>query len=172
LRWGDIASRVYADNKSHDFYYFTRRLPGLKQTQIWQQGNFLHRTDLTSRTQDMISKLGWKIDLCNLDMVPSYYSYHICRTSLYRDYVENFLKPMMAMMDDKHDVSLQTWLNEDAHYTSYTGSVDVERLRKISGFPYYTKHAFISERLFPTYAALKGWTGKDISGHPKIAKGA
>lgn len=39
-------------------------------------------------------------------------------------------------------------------------AVPAIHLAEMTGVPYYTRHAFIMEGLFPTYAALRGWTGK------------
>ena len=172
IHWGDLRARIYADNKAHDFYYIKHSIAGFKN-QVWRQGSFAHRIDLTSYTEKLIAELGYKdVDLMNMQLVPSYYGYQICRTELYRDFMENFLKPIITKMEDKSRADLQDWLNQDANYTSYGGAVDAERLRKVTGFPYYTKHAFITERLFPTYAALKGWTGKEISNYPTKSKKA
>ncbi len=163
IRRGDIRAQIYADNKAHDFYYFTRRLPGIKQKQLWQQANFLHSTDLTSYIQMLLSELGFNVDLLKMDLVPAYFSYQICKTMLYQDYIETLLKPMIALMEDTSRPDLQAWLNQDANYERYGNALTKERLREITGFPYYTKHTFITERLFATYAALKGWKGKVIS---------
>lgn len=37
------------------------------------------------------------------------------------------------------------------------------RLESITGRPHYTRHSFVLEGLFPTYAAIRGWSGKAFS---------
>ncbi len=59
-----------------------------------------------------------------------------------RAYVENRLHRAIVLLRANGDASSKS------------------RLMEFTGFPYYTKHAFIAERLFPTYAAIKGWKGK------------
>jgi len=159
----DIRAFIAATaHENYDFYYFSGRILKTKKTRLWQQANFWHRSDLTTYTEKMIRELGFDCTLTDLQTVPGYYSYQICRTPLYRDYVENFLKPIKSKMDDLSDIQLQQWVNQDANYARYGDTVQVEELRKITGYPFYTKHAFITERLFPTYATLKGWRGKAI----------
>ena len=139
----DIRGFIREQEPHHyDFFYFSGRILKPERSKLWRQGNFLHRTDLTSYTQKLMSELGFDCDLLNLEVAPSYFSYHICRTDLYCEYVEKFLIPMMEKMEDSYRHDLQDWLNQDAHYSRYGDTVEAERLRQITGHPFLYQACF------------------------------
>jgi len=193
---------IVEDEKSCDFYY-ANWWWGTTNS-VWKQNEFWLQIDLTSWPKKIFEELGYKLDLDKLNILPSFYNYQICRTSLYRDYIENLLRPFMEIMEDQTRTDLQSWLFEPVPYVrapSVTGvngqilkallsslpfrrrdeflkilnqflgnikianpnKVSPQNLKNITGEPYYTKHSFVMEALFPTYAAFRGWTGKPFS---------
>jgi hypothetical protein len=193
---------ILSDGKAHDFYY--ANWWWRTNNSIWKQTETWVGTDLTTWPRRLMVELGYEIDFEKLNILPSFYNYQICRTELYKEYVERLLLPIMRMMDDPSREELQVWLNEPVNYSrspSVTGMkgrilkkllsplatkdrdrflmvlskvlgrfqttnpnlVSSNSLQSITGRPYYTRHSFVMEALFPTYAALRGWSGKPFS---------
>jgi hypothetical protein len=77
--------------------------------------------------------------------IPAFYSnYWIAKTHSFRSYLP-FVRDMIHVMEK--DTYIQNILNENALYFE---RIDKEKLIQIFGFPYYTYHPFILERL-PCY---------------------
>jgi len=197
-----IEQFILKDGKSQDFYY-ANWWWGTSRS-VWNQTENWVGTDLTSWSKKLFSELGFNIDLEQLRVLPSFYNYQICRSNLYREYVVNLLKPVIAMMEDLNRQELQAWLYEPVSYSRspcVTGTrgrmlrgllsflptkerdqillllnkflgrfpitnpnlLTTDKLKSITGRPYYTRHSFVMEALFPTYAAFRGWSGKPFS---------
>jgi hypothetical protein len=79
-----------------------------------------------------------------------YRNYWIMRKELFLKYSEVVKRAMELMEED--DV-LREWANEDS---SYVGNNSTEVLLEVSGYPYYTFHSFIIERLVCFFATVEG----------------
>lgn len=86
------------------------------------------------------------------EITPFYCNYWLTTSELMLEYVEFALK-YMEKLDDNTDIILQNMLNSDA---KYMGSLSKERLKNITGFPYYTNHCFVMERLPCIYFWKRG----------------
>src|SRR5207237_34571 len=83
--------------------------------------------------------------------VPVFFcNYWMIRTNWMIKYV-NFAVKYMEKLDDVNDLYLQKLLYANANYE---GRLPAERLIQISGFPYYTHHCFVMERLPSIFAWL------------------
>jgi len=107
----------------------------------------------------IVQALGYNVRLNELVIRGVHYSSQVCKTELYQEYVDKMLKPAMAYMDDPKNADLQKWLNEPDPYVRTADPLSGEALKVITGRPHYTKHVFITERLFPIYAGIRGWRG-------------
>ena len=194
-----IEAMISADSMHHDYYYVGNPC---NYTQVWKWPEMLMKCDLTSWTEVLLNRLGYRVNLRELNTPGSFYNYQICKSELYRQYVDEMLQPMIDLMNDTENQALQDWINTKVNYIRckppkkvysqtfcaiialfpagtrdtlmrYTANIYAanrlihnpafaERLKSITGFPYYTKHTFIAEMLFPTYAAIKGWKGKQF----------
>jgi hypothetical protein len=82
---------------------------------------------------------------------PIYQNAFCAKSSLYRDYVSNYLSPAMALMSS--DVSLKELCWKDSNYSNLnkTDSAQQDYLERMIGVPYYPMHPFILERLFAIF---------------------
>lgn len=80
----------------------------------------------------------------NYRNIPAFFcNYFVTKTKWMEKYVEFAIK-FMEYLDDSSDIYLQNLLNSNS---CYIGKVKKEKLLEITGFPYYTHHPFIMERL-------------------------
>lgn len=147
-----LVDRVAADGPSPFDYYY----PHFGCGHPWRQGAGCHGEKFVACARGVLSALGVRGDPLELPCPPVYCDYEIARTDLYEDFVRNCLAPAVCVMSEARG-ELRALLWSDAKYTE--GKVTPERALALWGVPFYTMHAFVAERLFPTYAALKGWRG-------------
>lgn len=93
-------------------------------------------------------------DITKLDTPIIYQNAFIAKSSVYLDYVQNFLNPLIVIME--RNKQIKDLLMKDARYTE--PKLSREKMIETFGVPYYTFHAFVCERFFSTYMALN----KDI----------
>lgn len=96
----------------------------------------------------------WKFVSEHFDKIqtPNIYSNaFIARTSIYEDYVINFLNPFMTYL-----VYIESAQQPCLSYTKMKAKqgVTADHLERVTGYPYYTLMPFICERLFSTYLAF------------------
>ena len=93
-------------------------------------------------------------DITKLNTPIIYQNAFIAKSEIYLDYVQNFLNPLVVIMEQNKEI--QKLLNKDAKYKESKLSRD--KLIETFGVPYYTFQPFVCERFFSTYLALN----KDI----------
>lgn len=147
---------IINSNSKYDYYYFA-----LNVAHPWREINEISG-DHTTFTELILEKMGWKANLTTMKMHSVFFNYQICKTELYREYVATFLKPFMQLLETSDIKELQEWLLENCRYIRPLKPLSEEKLIEICGVPYYPKNTFITERLFATYASLKGWRGKTM----------
>ena len=73
-----------------------------------------------------------------------YSNFFVCRTEIYKDYVNNYIKPAIDLLETKYkDLA---WKN-----ANYTSDLTKEQLKEYTGLDYYPMHTFVLERLFALY---------------------
>lgn len=121
------------------------------QPNVWRVAENWHK-GIIETAQHIFNRFNKRIDLKRINTPTIYQNAHITRISVYQDYVDNWLRPLMEIMSDKNDTWLQDRLFLDTKYKS--GRFSPEVMQKITGVPYYPMHTFICERFFSTYIAL------------------
>jgi hypothetical protein len=76
----------------------------------------------------------------------TYSNFFLMKTDLWKDYIENWVKPAIEFMDNDPEYF------EDAIYTTGLSS---EKLKELTGLDYYTYHTFVLERLILFYVTNK-----------------
>lgn len=84
--------------------------------------------------------------------------YYLVTPEIFNTFMSECMNPVIRIMDSGRYDDI---LSQRVDYNESKPSQ--EQLIRIFGFPYYTWHPFIIERLFPSFAAMKGWRGKLIS---------
>lgn len=159
LKWDREFFLKEIQDSQYDFYY-----TGLNISEnIWLHASRIHHDrNLIKWVNFIFEKIGFKnLNVVNLKTHSSFCNYHVCRSKLYKEWIDLCLIPFIKIMENNEYVELQKWLEGNAFYNG-TGEpgLSSEKCLNIFGKPYYTKHPFIIERLFPTYAAYHNWTGK------------
>jgi hypothetical protein len=77
--------------------------------------------------------------------IPTFYCNYWITLPILMDKYLDFQLKFLEKLEDKSDEHLQSMLNSDVEYEA--GTLSVEKLIQISGYPYYTNHCFVMERL-------------------------
>lgn len=100
------------------------------------------------KLEELIKKLLIHLDK---DIYPDdqhyvYSNFFLMKTDLWKDYIENWIKPAIEFMDNDPEYF------EDAKYITGLSS---EKLKELTGLDYYTYHTFVLERLILFYVTNK-----------------
>lgn len=90
-----------------------------------------------------LSEFGIEVPVDYSKITPFYRNYWLTTSELMAKYID-FALEYMKRLDDESDLFLQVMVNSNA---KYNGVLSKEKLLKITGFPYYTNHCFVMERL-------------------------
>lgn len=90
-----------------------------------------------------LPSFNFKIPINYNNITPFYRNYWLTTPELISQYI-NFALKFMEKLEDKSDIFLQEMINSDAQYN---GKLPKRMLERICGFPYYTHHCFVMERL-------------------------
>lgn len=82
---------------------------------------------------------------------PVYQNHFSASVQIYKDYVRNWLSPMMEVMD-KDD---ECWKDSNYSKLAQQDALKPEQLKELIGVPYYPLHPFLLERLFSIYCQTK-----------------
>lgn len=123
------------------------------QPNVWVKAETWHK-GIIAAAREAFFALEWYKVATTFDRIktPNIYSNaFIARTSVYEDYVTNWLIPFMDVL-----VLLRSAQEPCMSYTKMKArqSVTAEHLKRVTGYEYYTLMPFICERLFPTYLAF------------------
>jgi len=95
---------------------------------------------------------GLKITMKTEFQYPVYQNHFVARTSVYQDYVNNWLIPCMDALDSDQ---LKDYANADANYSHLKLNPQIDAIRKNLidkiGLSYYPHTPFVLERLFSFY---------------------
>lgn len=152
-----IITRIQQDEFQHDVYSFFSGMTA--RPNMWVKGETWHPS-MVRMAETIFAKIGFHFDLRNIPPMPVVYqSAHVTRYDVYKDFVDNWLRPFVNVLEN--DPELQGELNKRAPYrVGETQHNKPEQLKKAMGQSYYTMHPFIAERVFSTYLAF----------HPKKIK--
>lgn len=129
------------------------------QPNVWRVAENWHK-GIIDIAQYIFNKYNQRINIRRLNTPTIYQNAFIARKNVYDDYVNNFLKPLMEIMQDPDDSFLQEKLYQDTKYKSGRFSPNI--LKNITGVPYYPMHTFICERFFSTYLTTKYYSLKHL----------
>lgn len=75
------------------------------------------------------------------------------------------LKALLSLLPQGNRDKFLKTLNRFLGHIKLTNpnKVSSKHLKFMTGKDYYTRHSFVMEALFPTYAAVRGWSGKAFS---------
>lgn len=147
---GDLLWQMERTNAAFQVYY-PRILPDeeicLPTHPIWLIGELSH-PGLWGVADKLLKKLGHNVyfDILTYAM---YCNFSVVRKELYVDYRNKMLLPAMDLLTNDPEISELA-----SHPCSYPFYASPERLKEVTGVPYYTFHSFVVERLFPTWCAL------------------
>lgn len=82
---------------------------------------------------------------------PIYQNHFAASYEIYKRYVNEWLIPIMNVMDDDKEC----WLDSGYSQLAKTDALRPERLQELIGVPYYPMHPFILERLFSIFCHNK-----------------
>lgn len=156
IRIPDVIRLIDEDQGNHDVYTFFRLS---SQRFLWRAAENWHK-GINEIADHIFNKMGYSIPVRDIsssiiDRKTNivYGNHFITRPEIYKKYATEFLIPAMAIMEDVEDKWLQDRLNANSGYKKKTL---IERLLAVTGFPHYTLHTFICERLFSTWLSLHG----------------
>jgi hypothetical protein len=86
---------------------------------------------------------------------PIYQNHFVAKTSIYRQYVEEFLDPAMQAMTE--DVELMGLCWQDSRYSKLKDEPLSDHAKKLLGVNYYPMHPFLCERFFSCWIENKGF---------------
>lgn len=86
---------------------------------------------------------------------PIYQNHFCAKTSIYRDYVENFLSPAMELTEK--DEELRNLMLQPSGYGKLSRSADIKSVKAKLGLDDYPLAPFILERCPSLYLQLKGY---------------
>lgn len=86
---------------------------------------------------------------------PIYQNSHISKTSIYKDYVENFLSPAMELT--MKDEQLNKMMTQPSGYVKLSRDADPKSVKEKLGLSDYPIAPFILERCFCLFAQVKGY---------------
>lgn len=89
-------------------------------------------------------------DITKLETPVIYQNAFVAKKSIYFQYVNEWLLPLIDIMQKNEEVS--QLLSKDAKYTG--SKLNREECIKVFGVPYYTLHPFVCERFFSTFLAI------------------
>lgn len=125
-----------------DVMSFTKNSPDhdmLGALEVWHPGSkeILHR---------LFEKLGYR--LLPKPKFPIYQNAFCARAEVYKAYVQEFLNPAMDLMATDDELRGLLFRNSGYNRTTLNQPVDMARIRKYLGLPWYPLHPFILERCF------------------------
>lgn len=116
-------------------------------------------TQLGQLYPPVFEHLGWGDFDPKVKYLSCYCNYWLTRPELFDRYVSEVLAPTMDLLDSNEDLRQLAFTK-----TSYvTGNVPRSVLRSISGYPWYTAHTFLVERLFGYWATREGLTAGRVN---------
>jgi hypothetical protein len=133
--------------------------PAPQAANVWWKGTGDKSTAeiMEALARAILAVAGWgdQPQLADLPTPPIYYNFWAAKPAVFGDFCRTMLLPCMAAMADPQQ-PFRAALFGDSHYC---GKLTAAQLEQRLGVPWYPYHPFIVERLFPTYAALKGLRG-------------
>lgn len=129
---------------------------------LWIVAEKWHK-GITEVSKEIFVKAGMEevaMELETIKMPSIYQNAFFTRPEIYETYVKEWLVPVMKVMMDRQDKDIQDKLNIDTGYKSESRK---EHLKQTFGFPYYTLHPFICERLFSTFLSYTNYKVKHLS---------
>jgi hypothetical protein len=107
------------------------------------------------KLEELIKKLLIHLDK---DIYPDdqhyvYSNFFLMKTDLWKDYIENWIKPAIEFMDNDPEYF------EDAKYIT---GLPTNKLQELTGLDYYTYHTFVLERLIVYFIADKNLKVKKV----------
>ena len=137
-----------ADGFQNDVYLFNFVTTGKS---VWHNGeNF---TALGKVAQLLLNRLGYSVELSELETPPIFQNHYICRSSVYEAFCNEMLKPAIALVESGQDPELNALLDFDTAYPFEDRMKG--QIEKVFGRSCYTRHPFVGERLFATWYGLK-----------------
>lgn len=123
------------------------------QPNVWRKAETWHK-GIISAAREAFFECGMHEVAVSFDKVitPNIYSNaFVARSSVYEDYVTNWLVPFMTALE-----RIESAQTECKSYTAMKQKqgVTAEHLQRVTGYPFYTLMPFICERLFSTYLAF------------------
>ncbi|MEM0910612.1 MAG: hypothetical protein AAGJ37_06530 [Pseudomonadota bacterium] len=106
-----------------------------------------HGDEWISLFEIMAKNLGKSIDNLHTGI---YENAVICKTKIFKDYIDNYLKPTVELFENKTTLKLYNRLWSRCQYE---GKQTPEQLLVKIGVPFYTYHPFLLERLWSLYYA-------------------
>lgn len=87
---------------------------------------------------------------------PIYQNAFVARTEVYRQYVTEFLVPAMNLMTNDEEIRKLCWQDANYRVTTLGQPVNMERIQKLLGVPWYPLHPFLLERCFSVWIEKRG----------------
>lgn len=134
-------------------YYYPRYYLNMN---IWKHGEVSHGFNFIRPAKRLLGMMGIEGDITKPPIPPIFCNFQIVRTALYEQYINEFLRPAIQLMEQK-ETPLYEELWKQVFYVNRT--LSKQQLKEITGVPYHTAHPFICERLFATYAYYQKWRG-------------
>ncbi len=143
-------SKIHDDIEKYPNYDIYSFYKAHTQPNIWRVAEGWHKGIIETAQYIFDRFIPIKITTLNTPII--YQNAHVSKIELYKDYVNNWLNPLMEIMFDQEDKKLQEMLWIDTKYKSW--SLNRDKVTQITGVPYYPMHTFICERFFSTYCAV------------------
>lgn len=148
-----LIEQVETDQEKIDVYTFFQLHT---KPNVWQVAEKWH-PGITEIAREIFKRMGKAQDFDTVRTPAVYQNAFLTRPEIYEDYVKNWLVPFMEIL--KHE-DIKARCDIDTRYKSEKSK---DRLKTIFGFPYYTLHPFLCERLFSTYLAYTNYKVKHIA---------
>jgi hypothetical protein len=152
---GQLKRSIETDEESPDYYWV--RLKGMPMRgNVWAQGDGSH-PGLIQTAKKVLAVADIDPSIIDLETDAVFCQNFAATPEVFDQFMRGCMNPVMDAMERPE---LEPLLMKPGNYSS--SGVGPEQLTAIFGVPHYTMHPFIIERLFPSYAASRGWRGKMV----------
>lgn len=144
------AKELIEKEKQYDVYSFFGHH---KNRNMWELAARWHK-GINEVANYILAKIGYPIDVMTISTPTILQNAFICRSRIYKEYVERMLIPALAIMNEE---SIRDKLFIDSKYEYRKLQSDQHyrnSIMKMTGVNYVPYHTFLCERLFATWLYL------------------
>jgi len=137
-------NKVFLENKYNEYDFINLAHRQWSTTEEYLRFSYKQHPKLEDLLNKVLSFL--KVNKVYNKHDYTYSNFFIMKSEYWKDYVENWVKPAIAFMEENQEYS------QNANYVS---GLPADKLKEYTGLDFYTYHTFVLERLILYYIANK-----------------